>query len=151
LSFDAAFDYHVGSLSERLADAVPGGIDVYFDNVGGNHLQAALDSMNGHGRIVACGAIGEYNALREQPGPNNLIYVLTKRLRLEGFTIREHMAAYPAFVAQATTWLLDGRLRSIDTLAEGLDAAVGAFRDLLAGRNVGKMLVRLSGDPPPPH
>jgi len=149
LGFDGAFDYHVESLSDRVATATPEGIDVYFDNVGGTHLQAALDSMNHHGRIVVCGAIGEYNALREQPGPNNLIYVLTKRLRMEGFTIREHMADHPAFVARATTWLRDGRLRSADTVVPGLDSAVDAFRDLLAGRNIGKMLVRLSPDPAP--
>ncbi|GAA1017669.1 NADP-dependent oxidoreductase [Acrocarpospora pleiomorpha] len=150
LGFDGAFDYHVESLSDCVAANVPDGIDVYFDNVGGVHLQAALDSMNPHGRVVVCGAIGEYNALREQPGPSNLIYVLTKRLRMEGFTIREHMSAYPAFVAQATTWLLDGQLRSTDTVVWGLGSAVDAFRDLLVGRNIGKMLVRLSEDPAPP-
>ncbi|MEO3858424.1 NADP-dependent oxidoreductase [Acrocarpospora sp. B8E8] len=150
LGFDGAFDYHVESLSECVATNIPDEIDVYFDNVGGGHLQAALDSMNQHGRIVVCGAIGEYNALQGQPGPSNLIYVLTKRLRMEGFTIREHMAEYPAFVARATTWLLDGQLRSTDTVVSGLESAVDAFRDLLAGRNIGKMLVRLSEDPTPP-
>jgi NADPH-dependent curcumin reductase CurA len=148
LGFDSAFDYHVGSLSERVATNVPDGIDVYFDNVGGSHLQAALDSMNPHGRVVVCGAIGEYNSLREQPGPSNLIYVLTKRLRVEGFNVREHMSAHPDFIARATTWLLDGRLRSTQTVVQGLDCAVDAFRDLLAGRNIGKMLVRLADDPP---
>lgn len=150
LGFDHAFDYHGDSLSDRVAANTPDGIDVYFDNVGGSHLQAALDSMNEHGRIVVCGAIGEYNALRELSGPTNLIYVLTKRLRMEGFTVREHLREYPVFVAQATAWLQDGRLRSIETVRSGLDAAVAAFQDLLAGRNTGKMLVRLADDPEPP-
>jgi NADPH-dependent curcumin reductase CurA len=149
LGFDGAFDYHVESLRECVAANLPEGIDVYFDNVGGTHLEAALESMRPHGRIVVCGAIGEYNALGQRPGPGNLIYVLTKRLRLEGFTVREHLSRYAAFVDQAATWLREGRLTAVETVVPGLDSAVDAFRDLLAGRNIGKMLVRLSDDPAP--
>jgi NADPH-dependent curcumin reductase CurA len=149
LGFDSAFDYHADSLTDRLAAHVPDGIDVYFDNVGGGHLEAALDAMRPHGRIVVCGAIGEYNALLRSPGPHNLIYVLTKRLRMEGFTVAEHLSGYPAFVRQATTWLLEGRLRGTETVAVGLDSAVDAFRDMLTGASLGKMLVRLADDPMP--
>ncbi|WP_051248056.1 NADP-dependent oxidoreductase [Nocardioides halotolerans] len=147
LGYDAAFDYHVPELTAALLEVAPAGIDVYFDNVGDDHLAAALDVIRPHGRIVVCGAINQYNQLGERPGPHNLINVLTQRLRVEGFTVREHLASYEAFVERASEWMRQGRLTSAVTVAEGLDHAVHAFREMLRGANRGKMLVRVSEDP----
>ncbi|HVQ92632.1 MAG TPA: NADP-dependent oxidoreductase [Mycobacteriales bacterium] len=149
LGYDAGFDYHVPDLPAALAAAAPTGIDVYFDNVGDDHLEAALGSIRAHGRIVVCGAINQYNALGERPGPRNLIAILTQRLRVEGFTVREHLAAYDGFVAQASDWLRQGSLVSTVTVVDGLDRAVHAFREMLRGANRGKMIVRISDDPAP--
>jgi NADPH-dependent curcumin reductase CurA len=147
LGYDAAFDYHVPDLPAALAGVAPTGIDVYFDNVGDDHLEAALAAIRPHGRIVVCGAINQYNALGERPGPRNLITILTQRLRVEGFTVREHLAGYDDFVTRASAWLREGRLASTVTVVDGLDRAVHAFRELLRGANHGKMLVRISDDP----
>jgi NADPH-dependent curcumin reductase CurA len=147
LGYDAAFDYHAPDLRTALADIAPSGIDVYFDNVGDDHLEAALAAIRPHGRVVVCGAINQYNRLAERPGPRNLINVLTKRLRVEGFTVREHLNAYASFVEQATDWMRQGKLVSRVTVVDGLDRAVHAFRDMLHGANRGKMIVRLAEDP----
>ena len=147
LGYDAAFDYHVPDLRAALAKVAPTGMDVYFDNVGDDHLEAALDAIRPHGRVVVCGAINQYNRLAQRPGPRNLINVLTQRVRVEGFTVREHLDAYPRFAAQATEWLRTGRLVSTVTVVDGLDHAIDAFRDMLRGANRGKMLVRLAEDP----
>lgn len=147
LGYDAAFDYHVSDLGAALTEIAPSGVDVYFDNVGDDHLQAALDVIRPHGRVVMCGAINQYNHLAERPGPRNLINVLTRRLRVEGFTVREHLHAYAAFVEQATEWMRQGKLASTVTIVEGLERAVHAFRQMLHGANRGKMLVRLAEDP----
>ena len=147
LGYDAAFDYHVPDLSAALGQVAPDGIDVYFDNVGDAHLEAALNAIRPHGRVVVCGAINQYNALAETPGPRNLIAILTKRLRIEGFTVREHLDGYDAFIEQATGWMRDGRLVSTVTVVDGLDRAVHAFQQMLRGANHGKMIVRLADDP----
>lgn len=147
LGYDAAFDYHVPDLRAALAGVAPSGIDVYFDNVGDDHLEAAFDAIRPHGRVVVCGAINQYNQLAERPAPPNLITVLTQRLRVEGFTVREHLHAYAQFVEQATEWLRAGKLVSTATVVDGLAHAIDAFRDMLHGANRGKMLVRLADDP----
>ncbi|SFP05679.1 hypothetical protein SAMN04489713_111195 [Actinomadura madurae] len=147
LGYDAAFDYHTEDLSSALDAVAPGGFDVYFDNVGGDHLEAALNVISPHGRIAVCGASSAYGAPDDAKGPGNLIYVLTKRLRMEGFTVREHLAHYEGFVAEAVKWMHEGRLLSRVTVIEGLSHAVEAFQLMLKGGHRGKMLVRLSDDP----
>jgi NADPH-dependent curcumin reductase CurA len=147
LGYNAAFDYHVPDLRAALADITPSGVDVYFDNVGDDHLEAALGAIRPHGRVVMCGAINQYNHLAERPGPHNLINILTKRLRIEGFTVREHLHAHADFVEQATEWMRQGKLVSTVTVAEGLDRAIHTFREMLHGANRGKMIVRLADDP----
>ena len=139
LGFDEVFDYRETSAREALAD----GIDVYFDNVGGETLEAALDAIRLRGRIVACGAISGYNATRRQPGPGNLFYVVTKRLRMEGFIISDHYDRFPAFLAEMSGWVRDGSVRYRETIVDGIENAPAAFIGLLEGENIGKMLVRV--------
>ena len=143
IGFDAAFNYRAGSVLEQLREAAPDGIDVYFDNVGADHLDAALVMLNNHGRVAMCGAIAHYNATEPPAGPSNLGLVVTKRLTLRGFIIVDHQNRTPDMVADVSAWLRDGKLVHAETIVDGLDHAPGAFIDLLRGANTGKMLVRL--------
>jgi NADPH-dependent curcumin reductase CurA len=147
LGFSAAFDYHDGPVARLLAEAAPDGIDVYFDNVGGEHLEAALGALHVHGRAALCGAISAYNATEPPPGPRGFGgTMVAKRLRLEGFLVGDHTDLRPEFTETVSGWLRDGRLVARETVREGLDAAVDAFLDLLRGANTGKMVVRLAAD-----
>jgi NADPH-dependent curcumin reductase CurA len=143
IGFDAAFNYKVAPVFDQLKEAAPEGIDIYFDNVGGEHLEAALSVLNLHGRVALCGAIAHYNATEPPPGPRNLGLAITKRLTLRGFIIFDHMDRYPEMIADVTGWLREGELQHAETLVEGLDNAPQAFLDLLNGGNTGKMVVRL--------
>jgi NADPH-dependent curcumin reductase CurA len=133
-----AFDYHDG----RLEDA----IDVYFDNVGGAQLEAALEKLRPFGRVIACGAISRYNDERPEPGPRNLAYVVTKRLRIEGFIIIDHTARYRDFLAEVGPWVRDGKVEYRETVLEGIENVPAAFAGLFHGANTGKMLVRVGPD-----
>jgi NADPH-dependent curcumin reductase CurA len=137
-----AFDYHETPAKEALSD----GIDVYFDNVGGSQLEAALFALRDHGRVVACGAISRYNDARPEPGPRNLGLIVTKRLRVQGFIILDHGARFPEFLAEAAPWVLGGQLRCRETIVDGLGNIPEAFAGLFRGDNVGKMLVRVGPD-----
>src|SRR3954451_21736062 len=139
LGFDQAFDYKSASLQEELAD----GIDVYFDNVGGRQLEAAIFALRRYGRIVACGSISRYNDTAPSPGPRNMHMIVTKRLRMQGFIIFDHNDRYPDFVRDVSGWMRDGSLKHRETIVDGLDHAPDAFIGLLEGENIGKMLVRL--------
>ena len=143
LGLDAAFDYHDGPVAELLARAAPDGIDVYFDNVGGEHLEAAIGAMRDYGRIAVCGSISGYNATEPPPGPRNMSLVVGKRLTLRGFIVLDHDDLRPEFVREAGPALADGRIVVRETVRDGLEAAPQALIDLLRGENVGKMLVRL--------
>jgi NADPH-dependent curcumin reductase CurA len=144
LGFDAAFNYQDSPVKDQLrAAAGTGGIDVYFDNVGGEHLEAALAALNVGGRVAMCGAIAQYNATEPTPAPRNLMLAIGKQLTLRGFLVggqRQHAAE---FAAQMATWLADGTVRYDETIVDGLENAPQAFMDLLDGANTGKMLVRL--------
>jgi len=146
LGFDGAFDYHDGPIRRLLAASVPDGIDVYFDNVGGEHLEAAIGAMHDHGRIVACGSISTYNATEPSLGPRNMFAVVTKRLLLQGFIISDHYSRFDEFHAQAAAWVAVGRLRYRETVVEGIENAPEAFLGLLRGENIGKMLVHVGPD-----
>ena len=141
--FDAAFDYHDSPVRTLLTAVAPDGIDVYFDNVGGEHLEAAIGALHDHGRIVACGSISTYNATEPPPGPRNMFAVVTKRLLLQGFIISDHYSRFHEFHAQAAEWVADGTLRYRETVVDGIENAPAAFIGLLAGENVGKMLVQV--------
>jgi len=147
IGFDAAFDYHDGPVADRLAAAAPDGIDVFFDNVGGEHLEAAIGAFRTHGRAALCGSISVYNAVSAPPGPRNLSLIVGKRLSLRGFIVSDHSDLRPEFVSAVSGWLRDGSLVARETVVDGLDSAVDAFRALLSGGNTGKMVVRLAPDP----
>jgi NADPH-dependent curcumin reductase CurA len=137
-----AFDYRETPAKEALAD----GIDVYFDNVGGPQLEAALYALRPFGRVVACGAISRYNDERPEPGPRNLGLIVTKRLRVQGFIVVDHGDRYPAFIAEVGPWVRDGKIAYRETIVDGLEQLPSAFAGLFRGDNVGKMLVRVGSD-----
>ena len=147
IGFDAAFDYHDGAVADLLTAAAPDGIDVFFDNVGGEHLEAAIGAFRTFGRAALCGSISGYNATTAPPGPRNLGLVVGKQLSLRGFIVGSHGDLRPEFVSAVSGWLQDGSLVARETVVEGLDSAVEAFRALLSGGNTGKMVVRLAPDP----
>ena len=142
--FDRAFDYKTGPVSELLREAAPDGIDVYFDNVGGDMLEAALEALRVHGRIIACGGISGYNEAKPRPGPANLFNMTTKRLTMKGLIVRDSLDRQDEFAREVGGYFRAGRLKSQETVVTGLDQAVGAFLGLFEGKNVGKMVVRLS-------
>jgi NADPH-dependent curcumin reductase CurA len=146
LGFDGVFNYREQRPREALAELAPDGIDIYFDNVGGDHLEAAIGALRTHGRVVACGSISRYNDAEPSPGPRNMFLVVTKRLRIEGFIIRDHYDRFGEFVAEASEWVRDGRLRYRETVVDGIQNAPKAFLGLLRGENIGKMLVKVGPD-----
>ncbi|MET8679403.1 NADP-dependent oxidoreductase [Streptomyces sp. NPDC004647] len=141
--FDAAFNYKTGPVAEQLKEAAPDGIDVYFDNVGGEHLEAAINSLNVHGRATICGMIAQYNATEPSPAPRNLAMVIGKRLRLQGLLVSDHAALQPQFVQEVAGWIRSGELKYVETVVDGIDNAAEAFLGLLRGENTGKMIVAL--------
>ena len=143
LGFDAAFNYRDGNVTELLAAQAPDGIDVYFDNVGGDHLEAAIWSLNTNGRVAACGSISGYNAEKLPPGPRNLFQVVGKRLTIRGFIILDHYDRFSAMIAEVGAWLASGKLVAEETIVDGLDNAPAAFLGMMRGENTGKMVVRL--------
>jgi len=145
LGIDHVIDYKAESdLTGAVMRAVPDGIDVYFDNVGGAHLEAALMAAKPFGRFALCGAISQYNATDAGPGIRGLIMAVGKQLRLEGFIVSSHGDLQPAFLADMTKWISEGKIQWRETVEEGIGAAPAAFLKLFSGDNLGKMLVRLS-------
>ena len=142
--FDGAFNYKNGNLKTQLTRVAPEGIDVYFDNVGGDHLEAALAWMKEHGRIAACGSISRYNDEAASPGPRNMFLFVTRRLTMRGFIVTDHLRETKAFVAEVAPLLASGKLRARETVVEGLENAPQAFVDLLRGGNIGKMIVKIA-------
>lgn len=143
LGFDAAFDYHDGPAADLLAQAAPDGIDVYFDNVGGEQLEAAIGAMKLNGRIAVCGMISGYNATAPQPGPDNLMLFVGRRLSMTGFLVGDHADLTEEFTDRVAGWLAAGELTPTETVVHGLDHAVEAFIGLLRGQNTGKMIITL--------
>lgn len=141
---DAVINYKTcGDLSAALAKAAPEGIDIYFENVGGEHLQAAIEVMNPHGRIAACGMIGTYNNAQPAAGPNNLMLIVGKKISITGFIVSDHFDVRPEFLENMSEWIAQGKIESHETVMEGLDNAVNAFLGLFSGKNFGKMVVKL--------
>ncbi|MGV8967987.1 MAG: NADP-dependent oxidoreductase [Cellulomonas sp.] len=141
--FDAAFNYKDGAVTDQLAAAAPGGIDVYFDNVGGDHLEAALAVLNDGGRAALCGAISQYNSTAAPAGPRNLANMIGGGLTLTGFIVGKYPQHYPAFAAEMSAWLAAGEIVFDETIVDGIEHAVDAFGSLMHGGNTGKMLVRV--------
>ena len=142
--FDVAFNYKDGPVLEQLKLNAPDGIDIYFDNVGGESLEAALAVLRLHGRIIACGGITGYNAERPVPGPANLFNITTKRLTMKGLMVFDWLDRQAEFRKEVGTYFQAGKLRNKETVVKGLDQAVAAFIGLFQGQNVGKMLVKLT-------
>jgi NADPH-dependent curcumin reductase CurA len=141
--FDVAFNYRTASNHEHLSREVPEGIDVYFDNVGGEALEAALSAMRPRGRIIACGSISMYNQEQPQPGPSNLFLMVVKRLTMKGFIVMDWLDRQKDFEREVGALLAAGKLKHKETVVEGLDNAIAAFLGLFKGENLGKMVVKL--------
>ena len=142
LGFDAAFNYKDAPVADQLAEAAPDGIDLYFDNVGGEHLEAAIASLTTHGRAALCGSIANYNTTNPT-GPRNLGLAVGKRLTLRGFIVMDHHDLREAFLRDVSTWINEGKLHYRETITHGLDRAPEAFIGMLQGENLGKALVTL--------
>jgi NADPH-dependent curcumin reductase CurA len=147
LGFDAAFNYKDAPVREQLRAAAPDGIDVYFDNVGGDHLEAAIGSLNKFGRVAMCGAIAQYNDTAPPAAPRNLALAIGKELNLRGFIVGNHNHRMPDFLAEVGGWLRSGAISARETLVEGIENAPEAFLGVLRGDNTGKMVVQV-GDLP---
>jgi NADPH-dependent curcumin reductase CurA len=137
-----AFNYKTTPAKEALAD----GIDAYFDNVGGDQLEASLTALRPFGRVIACGAISRYNDQAAALGPRNYGFVITKRLRIEGFIISDHLDRFRDFVSEVGPWVADGKLVYRETILDGIENLPAAFAGLFRGDNTGKMLVRVGPD-----
>lgn len=141
--YDEAFNYKDVNVREQLAVSAPKGVDVYFDNVGGDHLEAALDVMNDGGRIALCGAIAGYNSTDRTPGPDNMANIITRGLKLEGFTLANYLHLASEFRDKMTPWFEEGKIAYDETVVDGIENTVDAFLDMMRGANTGKMLVRV--------
>ena len=144
IGVDHAIDYKAEKdLNAALASAAPSGIDVYFDNVGGKHLEAALNNARMFARFAICGMISIYNATGPEPGPSNLAQLIGRNIRMEGFIVSHHFGMMPQYIADLSTWVAEGKITWKETVFEGIDKAPEAFIGLFKGENLGKMLVKL--------
>ena len=144
LGVDAAFNYKsVDKISRIVKELAPQGIDIYFENVGGEHLEAALANMNLNGRIPICGMISQYNATIPASAPRNLSSIIGNRLLLKGFLVGDYAARATEFYADMSQWLAEGQITLKETVVEGIENAPSAFLGLFTGSNMGKMVVKL--------
>jgi len=148
LGADEVVDYKAAGgydgLLAALHKAAPKGIDVYFDNVGGDHFQAAIEMARPMGRMAICGMISQYNDTEPRPGPNNVIQIVGKQLQIRGFIVSTHADMQPDFLKDMATWIASGKMKFEETVMDGAEQAPAAFMGLFTGKNTGKMLVRLS-------
>ncbi|WP_396910607.1 NADP-dependent oxidoreductase [Mycolicibacterium sp.] len=140
--FDAAFDYHDGDPLEQLGRLAPDGIDVFFDNVGGPQLEAAIEAMNDFGRAAICGSISNYNTDERSAGPRNLGQLINRSLTLRGFIVTNHRDMWDSFRTAVSAWVRSGDISVEHTVVDGMGHAVEAFLGLFDGTNLGKMLVQ---------
>ena len=141
---DAAFNYKTNDdVVAEVGRHFSEGIDVYFENVGGVHLEAALEHMNINGRIVMCGMISMYNDVKPVPGPVRLSYVISKKLTMKGFIIMDHFDKLGPFFADMGKWIADGKIKWKETIVDGIENAPEAFIGLFKGQNFGKMIVKV--------
>jgi hypothetical protein len=142
--FDSAFNYKTGPVLEQLNREAPDGIDVYFDNVGGETLEAALSALRLRGRIAACGGISGYNSETLRPGPSNLFHITTKRLTMRGFIVSDWLDRRSEFEKELSAYFKAGKVKNKETVVKGIEQAAAAFVGLFQGQNVGKMVVELA-------
>ena len=144
MNVDLAFNYKkTDNLVIKLKEIMPDGFDLYFDNVGGDFLEAAIFRMKNYGRIVICGRISQMNSTKTPEGLKNIAHVLVKRLTIKGFLIFDHENDSENFQNDMSEWLKNKKIVSKETIYEGLSKAPKAFVDLLNGKNIGKMLVKI--------
>ena len=142
VDYKAAGDYN--GLLAALREAAPKGIDVYFDNVGGDHFQAAIEMARPFARMAICGMISQYNAMGDVPGPSNVIQIVGKQLQIRGFIVSTHVDMQPDFIKDMATWIASGQMKFEETVMDGIEKAPDAFMGLFTGGNKGKMLVKLA-------
>ena len=144
LGLDAAIDYKSENVGARLGELCPDGINVYFDNVGGSTLEAAIDHMALHGRIPLCGMISGYNAEQSPPGPRNLFLLIAKRIRMEGFLIPDYFDRFEVGRRELSEWLAGGQLKALEDVQEGFENIPSTFLRLFQGANLGKQVLKLA-------
>jgi NADPH-dependent curcumin reductase CurA len=143
--YDAAFNYRQSqSLPKSISEVCPDGIDMDFENVGGEIFEAVLWNMREFGRVALCGMISNYNDQELQPGPRGMTIIIGRRLTIQGFIVTDHLEVGKEYVGNAIQWLAEGKLKYHETIAEGIENAPSAFIDLLQGKNIGKQIVRLA-------
>jgi NADPH-dependent curcumin reductase CurA len=145
LGFDACIDYRTEKVADRLAALAPGGIDVFFDNVGGPVMEAALVHLAMKARVALCGGIAGYTKLI--PGPANYMQLVARRARMEGFLVVDYVSRWPEGIARMRRWIADGRLKETHSVADGFDKAPAALIGLFSGANLGKQVVKIADDP----
>lgn len=145
---DAVIDYKAtddlkGAVKQAARDLGGKGLDAYFENVGGDHLEAALECLNQFGRIAACGMISRYNDDKPVPGPSNLAHIVAKSIRMQGFILIDHFDVQNEFITDLGNWMMSGKVQSKETIHEGIENMPEAFMGLFTGGNMGKMLVKV--------
>ena len=144
LNVDYAFNYKkVDNLVSHFKDICPDGFDLYFDNVGGDFLESAIFQMKNFGNIVICGRISQMNSTTPTTGLKNMAHVLVKRLTIKGFIIFDHENEREPFETEMSKWLLEGKIKFKETIYEGIESTPNSFIDMLEGKNIGKMLVKI--------
>jgi NADPH-dependent curcumin reductase CurA len=146
LGFDAAIDYKAHDVAAGLREHCPEGIDVYFDNVGGEILDAALARLARHARVVICGAVSQYNNAGPMRGPSNYMSLLVNRARMEGFVVIDYMGRYMEAAPEMAGWIAEGRLHAREDVVEGFERFPEALAKLFKGENVGKLVLELADD-----
>ena len=145
LGIDACVNYKkTDDLEATVREHCPHGVDIYFENVGGEHADAAINLLNEFGRFVICGQISDYQDTGNAVGPKNFTEVNSKRIRMEGFLVFDYVPQMPKYVERMSRWIADGSIKWRETVVEGLEAAPQGLLDLFAGKNTGKMLVKLA-------
>ena len=147
LGFDACIDYKSGSVKDGLKAHCPDGVDIYFDNVGGDILDAVLTRINMKARIIICGAISQYNNTTPVKGPSNYLSLLVNRARMEGIVVFDYAARYPEAVAEMAKWMRVGSFKSREDIVQGLDRFPEALRMLFEGKNFGKLVLQVGPEP----
>jgi hypothetical protein len=141
---DAVIDYKHENLNRRIGELCPGGVNIFFDNVGGDTLEAAINHMANFGRIVLCGGISSYNDTTPRPGPNNLMLLVTRRVRMQGFIVIDYLARVGEALADLTQWVGAGELAWREDIQEGFENIPATLQRLFDGRNSGKQLLKLA-------
>ncbi len=147
LGFDAAINYKTESVRDRLKELCPNGIDIYFDNVGGDVLDTALGELNLHARVVICGMISTYNSMKPVSGPHNFVRILTKRALVQGFIVTDYFDRMTEALIDLMSWYSSGKLKYREHIVDGLENAPIAINKLFDGSNKGKLIIKISEEP----